>query len=74
MSNHLEKMCLDTKFQPFRLRNDKDIHCPKNDVSVPKTMKLTVIVCVEELFNFIVIWSIKPKAWFWCVIGSLEVT
>ena len=36
MSKHLEKMCLETKFQPFWLRNDKDIHCPKNDVSVPK--------------------------------------
>ena len=25
MLKHLEKMCLDTKFQPFRFRNDKDI-------------------------------------------------
>ena len=23
---------IETKFQPFRLRNDKDIHCPKNNV------------------------------------------
>ena len=25
MSKHLEKMCLETKLQPFRLRNDRDI-------------------------------------------------
>ena len=25
MLKHLEKMCLETKFQPFRFRNDKDI-------------------------------------------------
>ena len=30
MSEHLEKMCLETKFQPFRLRNDKDIDCPSS--------------------------------------------
>ena len=28
VSKHLEKMCLETKFQPFRFRNDKDIECP----------------------------------------------
>ena len=27
LSKHLVKMCLETKFQPFRLRNDKDIGC-----------------------------------------------
>ena len=26
MPKHLEKMCLETKFQPFLFRNDKDIH------------------------------------------------
>ena len=25
VSKHLQKMCLETKFQPFRLRNDGDI-------------------------------------------------
>ena len=28
VSKHLEKMCLETKFQPFLLRNDEDIECP----------------------------------------------
>ena len=28
MSKHLEKMCLETEFQPIWLRNDKDIECP----------------------------------------------
>ena len=32
MSKHFEKMCLETKFQPFRLGNDKDIDCPSYDV------------------------------------------
>ena len=27
MQKHLEKMWLETKFQPVRLRNDKDIGC-----------------------------------------------
>ena len=34
VSKHLQKMCLETKFQPFRLRNDGDIEgstWPAND-------------------------------------------
>ena len=28
--NIFEKMCLETKFQPFQLRNDQDIDCPSS--------------------------------------------
>ena len=43
MSKYLEKMCLDTKFQPFRFRNDKDIDVQIDVPTDPASTAITGI-------------------------------
>ena len=54
MSKHLQKMCLETKFQPVRLRNDRDIERAtwraKEQLGLPVTVSLFVIHTVDEIY------------------------
>ena len=42
-------MCLETKFQPFWLRNDKDIDCPQNNVLSRK--QCPWLYCLESIIT-----------------------
>ena len=70
-------MCLETKFQPFRLRNDKDIHCPKtmscpendvHDCTLGSKKCLSIIVIPKKISKIFLLklpetWNKLKKFW-----------
>ena len=60
---------LETKFQPFRLRNDKDIYCPKNNVLSRKRCLWLYIVWLSEKYSFpwLFVWIGKLLKQLLCV-------